>query len=128
MKIATPLDDILERDWQKQVRELAQTLGYRRYHTFDSRRSDTGFPDLVLVSPQRRRIIYLELKREKGKLTDTQASWILDLHAAGAEVYVARPRHLQALAAVLSGRADTEPFHVARGLLLLELDPILEAA
>ena len=128
MRPAIPLADLLEKDWQKQVRQLADQLGYSGYHTFNSRRSDTGFPDLVLVSPQRQRIIYLELKRETGKVSDRQAEWVRDLHAAGAEVYVARPRHLQALAAVLSGRADTAPFHVARGHLLLELDPILAAA
>lgn len=129
MKPAIPLDDMLEKDWQRQVRELATTLGYHaQYHTFDSRRSDTGFPDLVLVSPQRRRVVYLELKRERGKVTDRQAAWIRDLHTAGAEVYVARPRHLQVLAAVISGRPDTEPFHIARGQLLLELDPILKGA
>lgn len=129
MRSATPLNEILEKDWQRQVRDLADTFGYRRaYHTFDSRRSDTGFPDLVLVSPQRQRIVYLELKREQGKITGQQAQWIRDLHTAGAEVYVARPRHLQLLAAVLSGRTDTEPFHIARGHLLRELDPILQEA
>src|SRR5678816_2687074 len=105
---AIPLDDMLEKDWQRQVRELAETLGYRRaYHTFDSRRSDVGFPDLVLVSAQRRRVIYLELKREKGRVSDMQAGWIRDLHLAGAEVYVARPRHLQQLAYVLSAVTHT---------------------
>lgn len=129
MRASVSLTDVLEKDWQKQVRQLADTLGYRRsYHTYNSRRSDTGFPDLVLVSPQRHRIVYLELKRENGKVTKQQAQWIRDLHAAGAEVYVARPRNLQALAAVLSGRTDTEPFHVARGQLLLELDPYLQEA
>lgn len=131
MKPAIPLDEILEKDWQRTVRELAQQLGYRRaYHTFDSRRSDTGFPDLVLVSRQRRRVVYLELKREKGKVTDAQASWIRDLHAAGAEVYLARPRHLEALATVLSVPTShaTSSFYEARGVLLLELDPVLRDA
>lgn len=133
MRPAIPLQDILEKDWQRQVRELAETLGYRRaYHTFDSRRSDTGFPDLVLVHPRRKRVVFLELKREKGKLSAAQASWIRDLHCAGAEVYVARPRHLDALAKVLAGqwveRGNDGTWHEARGQLLLELDPLLEAA
>lgn len=123
MKVATPLDEILEKDWQRQVRQLAETLGYRRgYHTFDSRRSDTGFPDLVLVSAKRKRIVYLELKREQGRISDSQRDWLAALHAAGGEVYVARPRHLQALATVLGGRRDSQSFHEARGELLLELD------
>ena len=91
-----------KKDWQSQVKELAAKLGYKRaYHTFDSRRSDSGFPDLVLV---RDRVIYLELKREKGKLSDSQIEWLTALVKARAEVYVARPRHLQLLAQVLGRR------------------------
>ena len=120
---ATPLQDVLEKDWQKQVRELAQTLGWRRaYHTFDSRRSDTGFPDLVLV---RDRVVFLELKREKGKVSPDQREWLRALTAAKAEVYLARPRHLQALAQVLGPRQSTG-YYEGRGHLLLELDPILQ--
>lgn len=127
MHAAIPLDDMLEKDWQRQVRELAETLGYRRaYHTFDSRRSDVGFPDLVLVSAQRRRVIYLELKREKGRVSDMQAGWIRDLHLAGAEVYVARPRHLQQLAYVLSAVTHTTAaFQEAQGELLLEVGRLI---
>lgn len=129
MRPAVPLADMLEKDWQRQVRDLAETLGYRRaYHTFDSRRSDTGFPDLVLVSPRRHRIVYLELKREKTQPTARQREWIRDLHTAGAEVYLARPRHLDALATVLGGVPGNQTWHEARGQLLLELDPVLEAA
>lgn len=119
MRPPTPLHDILEKDWQRTVRDLARTLGWRRaYHTFDSRRSDTGFPDLVLV---RDRVIFLELKRETGTTTQAQRDWITALHHAQAEVYVARPRHLQALATVLGPRTGPN-WHEARGHLLLELD------
>ena len=99
---AIQLTEMLEKDWQSQVKELAAKLGYKRaYHTFDSRRSDSGFPDLVLV---RDRVIYLELKREKGKLSDSQIEWLTALINARAEVYIARPRHLQLLAQVLGRR------------------------
>jgi hypothetical protein len=122
----TALVDMLEKDWQRQVRQLAEHLGYRRaYHTFDSRRSDTGFPDLVLVGHQR--VIFLELKREQGKVSAVQAVWISALRDNNAEVYVARPRHLQALATLL-GPKDTQAWHEARGLLLLELDTHLAKA
>lgn len=128
MKPAHPLADVLEKDWQRQVRELAETLGYRRYHTFDSRRSDTGFPDLVLVSAQRKRVVYLELKREQGRLTPSQADWIRDLAEAGAEVYVARPRNLQDLADVLIGHRLDARFAEPIGRLLIERDRALEKA
>lgn len=117
--MAQDLTGILEKDWQAQVRQLALLLGWRRaYHTYDSRRSDTGFPDLVLV---RDRVIFLELKRETGKVSDAQREWIRALANANAEVYVARPRHLDQLATILGPRG-TPAYQEARGHLLLELD------
>lgn len=107
---AQPLEEMTEKDWQKQVVELAQTLGWRKaYHTYDSRRSHSGFPDLVLV---RERVVFAELKREKTKLSPSQCGWMRALLDAGAEAYVLRPRHLDQLARVLAHRGD--PFQ-ARG-------------
>lgn len=104
MAAATPLADILEAEWQRDVVQLARTLGWDRiYHTFNSRRSAHGFPDLVLL---RDRCVMLELKREKTKLTDEQAGWFSALIAAGVEAYVARPRDLEAIAAILAARRD----------------------
>lgn len=100
---AIPLADVLEKDWQAQIVQLARQLGFQRiYHTFNSRRSAHGFPDLILL---RDRLVAVELKRETGKLTDEQAGWIRALVAANVEVYVARPRDLDALARILSARA-----------------------
>lgn len=102
MAAAAPLDEILEKEWQAQVFKLARVLGWKKsYHTYDSRRSSSGFPDVVLV---RDRVVYLELKREKTGCTPAQVDWLRDLNAAGAEVYVVRPRNLQALALVLARR------------------------
>jgi hypothetical protein len=111
MKTAAPLADMTEKEWLSQVKELAQALGYKRaYHTFDSRRSSSGFPDLVLV---RDRVIFLELKTERGKLSDQQKEWLRALERAGAEAYVVRPRHLELLMAVLRSRTPTHdrPWH-----------------
>lgn len=100
---AIPLADILESDWQRSVVQLAKTLNWDRcYHTFNSRRSAHGFPDLILL---RERLVALELKRETTRLTDEQAGWIRALTKANVEVYVARPRDLDALARILSARA-----------------------
>lgn len=105
MVAAYRLDDMLEKDFQAQVVDLARRLGWVTYHTYNSRRSTHGFPDLVLV---RERILYLELKREKGSLTEEQKHWLRLLTAAGGQAYVARPRDLQALANLLGNpRADT---------------------
>lgn len=98
---AIPLEDILEKDWQRDVVRLARTLGWTTYHTFSSRRSDFGFPDLVLV---RDRVVFLELKRERTKLTEDQKGWMATLLDAGAEAYVARPRDLDDLGVILASR------------------------
>lgn len=93
------LADLTEKEWQAQVTQLAKQTGWRgAYHTYDSRRSSSGFPDLVLV---RDRVVYLELKREKGKLSPAQRHWVGWLLSAGAEVYVVRPRDLEALGVIL---------------------------
>ena len=42
------------------------------YHTYDSRRCEPGFPDLVLVKD---RVLFRELKTDKGLLTKEQADW-----------------------------------------------------
>lgn len=40
---------ISERQLQATVIDLAKAYGWRYYHTYDSRRSPEGFPDLVLL-------------------------------------------------------------------------------
>ena len=122
MRTASP--PLTEKQWQAQVVQLAHTLGYRHYHPLRSKGSPAGWPDLALCKD---RLVLLELKTETGKISSAQADWIRALHHAGTEVYVARPRHLQALATLLGPRTTTD-WHEARGHLLLELDPILEAA
>jgi hypothetical protein len=96
---------ISEKEWEAQLigtegkPGLARQLGWHYcYHTLRSKGSASGFPDWVL---SRERVIYLELKREEGKVTSAQADWIRALHKAGAEVYVVRPRHLEEIAKVL---------------------------
>ncbi len=88
------------------VRWLAQVRGWMTYHTADSRRSEPGFPDLVLVSVKQQRIVYAELKTATGKTTPAQDEWLAALAAAGAEVFLWRPADLQqVIPAVLGGTA-----------------------
>ncbi len=68
---------ISEKAWQTTILDLAKLGGWRSYHTFDSRRSTAGFPDLVLVRPPE--LIFAELKAEKGKTTPEQEAWLEDL-------------------------------------------------
>ena len=73
------------------VRRLCDDLGLLRYHTHDSRRSPSGFPDLVIVGD---RVLYRELKTAKGKVTDAQAAWLHALVLAEQDACVWRPADL----------------------------------
>ncbi len=82
--------NLSEKAWQQVVLDLAGWRGWRRYHTFDSRRSTAGWPDLALV--RRGRLLLVELKTERGRVTPQQARWLADLSACpGIEVHVWRP-------------------------------------
>jgi len=65
---------VSEKQFQSQVLQLAKLSGWLTYHTHDSRRSQAGFPDLVLVRPPA--IVFAELKTEAGKLRPEQAAWL----------------------------------------------------
>ena len=77
-------------------------VGWTVYHTHDSRRSDPGFPDLVLVHPRQKRVLYRELKAHRGQLRPAQIEWLNVLALAGQDVGVWRPTDW------LSGRISTE--------------------
>lgn len=81
-----------EKHFQALVVFYARSRGWRVYHTYDSRRSEPGFPDLVLV---RNEVLYRELKAEKGRLTDAQKVWGESLTEAGANYAVWRPSMIQ---------------------------------
>jgi hypothetical protein len=79
-----------EADFQAQLVSAAKRLGWRVFHDYDSRRSEPGFPDLVLASRTQRRVIFAELKTGSGQLSEEQAWWAVTLSAAGIEYYLWR--------------------------------------
>jgi hypothetical protein len=79
-----------EKELLEAIRELAGWCRWNVYHTHDSRRSEPGFPDLVLAHKDRG-VLFVELKSEKGKLTKEQTGWGAVLLAAGADWRVWRP-------------------------------------
>ena len=72
---------------QAQVELVADALGWRHYHTHDSRRSDRGFPDLVLVRAPR--LVFAELKRQNGRVRPDQKLWLGALQTVAAAVEAA---------------------------------------
>lgn len=81
-----------ERQFQDWVIARARELGWRKiYHTYDSRRSVPGFPDLVLVNVTAGRIMFRELKTMTGRVSPEQREWINDLLAVGMDVGIWRP-------------------------------------
>lgn len=95
-----------EREWQAEVTATARTLGWRSYHTHDSRRSDAGWPDLALV---RERLVMAELKTDTGRLSAAQERWLELLTRAGIETYVWRPKDREEVLTVLSRQRPLPP-------------------
>jgi len=60
----------------------------------------SGYPDLCLIKGSR--MIFAELKREKGIVSVEQQEWITAIKGCGIEVYVWRPSDLQSLVEILS--------------------------
>ena len=87
------MDLELEKDFQRRVEEYARLEGWHVYSVPDSRRvSLSGYPDLTMWRVLDKRLIFAELKREKGRLRPQQEGILEELRQLGvAEVYVWRP-------------------------------------
>lgn len=91
-----------EAAWQKTVRQAAAMLNWRCYHTRFSFRSDPGFPDLICVKGNR--LVALELKSERGRVTAAQQEWIEAFAAVpGVTALIAKPNDWPAVEAALKG-------------------------
>lgn len=106
---------ISERDFQKQVILLAQTLGYKVAHFRPgmNRRGQwqtavagdgAGFPDLTIVG--RDQVLFVELKRVKGKLSDAQHDWLRAINTAGGDARVWTPDDWPEIEKTLNRRAE----------------------
>ncbi|QYC54982.1 holliday junction resolvase [Arthrobacter phage Popper] len=86
---------LTEDQFQQQVIDLAKLNGYTLiYHTFNSRRSQPGFPDLVLINEKRRRAMFRELKSSTGRVTEAQHNWLMGMKIAGLDADIWRPEDL----------------------------------
>lgn len=79
-----------EAELQRLIADLCMWLGLHHYHTYDSRRSQPGFPDAVIVGT---RILFRELKSTNGVLRPEQRRWGSVINRAGGDWCVWRPQH-----------------------------------
>lgn len=105
-----------EQAFQDAVVYVARMYGWHAAHFRPSRTASSwatavaydgkGFPDLVLVNPQRKLTWFVECKSETGTLSNEQDQWGAWLTAAGQHWFLWRPKHWTRIVELLSdGRA-----------------------
>ena len=91
---------LTEKDFQRQVLDLAKLYRWHAYHPMLSKWSEPGWPDLAMVRPPR--LVFAELKSERGQTTSHQERWLALLGACpGVETYLWRPSDREHIAEVL---------------------------
>jgi hypothetical protein len=61
---------------------------------------DAGLPDLILCKPPR--LLFAELKRERGRVSEAQADWLDALsRCSGVEVYLWKPSDWEFIVRIL---------------------------
>jgi len=106
---------VTEASFQSQVIHLARMYGWRVMHARPAQvrsgrwvtpiTGEPGFPDLVLARPVPGEIIFAELKRPGGRISDGQRVWLDTLLRAGADVYLWEPKDLDRIKTRLSRKA-----------------------
>jgi len=109
-------DLISEKDFQRTVLDLLHTLKYKTHHPFLSIASASGFPDIVAtrgvdddwpfgeydgLHPIGLRLVFLELKTERGQPTFEQWNWLRVLQAMGYEAFIIRPSDFDSIVEIL---------------------------
>jgi hypothetical protein len=98
-----PTRYVSEKELLGLVTDIAEAGRWLVYHTYDSRRSQRGFPDLVMTRDGR--VIFAELKSQKGRVRPEQQHWLDELNkVAGVEVYLWRPSDSDTIEKTLLGR------------------------
>lgn len=115
----TPLGSLLikvfigtmgEQEFQNEVTDLADKNGWLWFHhPYECgevvRR---GWPDLILVHPRRKLLLFRELKWERRKLEPAQSTFLHALQAVGADAKVWRPKDRDEIVKVLEDESDDD--------------------
>jgi hypothetical protein len=98
-----PIPGETESDFQRKVEKLARDHGWMLYHTFNSERSEPGYPDLHFVHTERGESFFVELKTANGRASQPQVKWLLALQKVGHTVYLWSPNDWDEIERVLRG-------------------------
>ena len=103
-----------EREFSDAIVELAHLLGWevKRDPTWRATAASPGYPDLTMAHANYERIIFAELKLDKGQVTGEQRNWLdvldqaayasVERHNVAAVVW--RPRDWDEIEQVLKGK------------------------
>jgi hypothetical protein len=83
------LSRVKEKQFMMWIWSYAERAGWLVYHTHNSRRSPSGFPDLFMVRGDR--AVALECKAGRGQASPDQKKWIARMNQAGIPAYVVWP-------------------------------------
>ena len=100
-----PTLSMTEKEFREQIRDLCKLFGWKFHFTWLAIHSPKGFPDLVLRNVEQKRIVFAELKTERGIITPSQQEWHDDLIECGQEAYIWRPSDLETIASILQNAA-----------------------
>lgn len=105
---------ISESAFQSQIVQLAHTYGWLVQHTRPAKQGDRwltpitgdpGFPDLVLAHPSRG-VLFVELKTQRGAVSEAQYQWGRTIRDGGAEWRIWRPKDYEEILKRLSGKGE----------------------
>ena len=88
-RVVRAADVVSEADFQATLVEVAHARGWLVYHTWSSKHSAKGFPDLVMLREDRE--VIAELKRVGRKPDKDQQRWLDAFRAAGRETFLWTP-------------------------------------
>ncbi len=95
---------ITEAEFQQTIIDAAHLFGWRVAHFRPARvlvngqetyrtavsADGAGFPDLILVKPPR--LLVVEIKSDRGRLSFKQEEWFVDFMQCGIECHIWKPR------------------------------------
>jgi len=89
VEVAMTSRRLTEKIFMQTVLDVCRIHGYAAFHTYDSRRTQAGFPDLEIIGHGR--IFHRELKLDHGHTTPEQDACIDLINRNGGDAKVWRP-------------------------------------